>query len=84
MIRHLMTKNIIDSKNILKEIERKREIKKMRCPNCGNQASWRDPDCNKCDAALHQKNCKGKSADCKCHEINEQSWATKKAQQQQQ
>lgn len=51
----------------------------MRCPNCGNQASWRDPDCNKCDTTLHQKNCKGKSSDCKCHEINEQSWNQKKS-----
>ena len=53
----------------------------MRCPNCGNQASWRDPDCNKCDHTLHQKNCKGKSPDCKCHEINEKTWSQKKAQQ---
>ena len=53
----------------------------MRCTNCGNQASWRDPDCNKCDATLHQKNCKGKSPDCKCHEINEKTWTQRKAQQ---
>lgn len=50
----------------------------MRCPNCGNQASWRDPDCNKCDHTLHQKNCKGKSSDCKCHDVNEQLWSQKK------
>ena len=55
----------------------------MRCPNCGNQASWRDPDCNKCDTTLHQKKCKGKSPDCKCHEINEQAWTLKKAKQSQ-
>ena len=26
-----------------------------------------------------QKNCKGKSADCKCHAINEQIWSQRKA-----
>jgi len=31
-------------------------LQKMRCPNCGNQSSWRDPSCNKCDSILHQKN----------------------------
>ena len=55
----------------------------MRCANCGNQRSWRDPDCNKCDKPLHQKNCKGKSEDCKCHTVNEQLWMQKKSQQQQ-
>ena len=53
----------------------------MRCSNCGNQASWRDPDCNKCDKPLHQKNCKAKSSDCKCHEINEQAWQQRKSSQ---
>ena len=52
----------------------------MICGNCGNQSSWRDPICHKCDAKLHQKNCKGRSADCKCHQINEKSWSTRKAQ----
>ena len=50
----------------------------MRCTSCGNQASWRDPNCHKCNKPLHQKNCKGKSADCKCHALNEQTWAQKK------
>jgi len=44
-------------------------------------ASWRDPDCNKCDKPLHQKDCKNKSVDCKCHAVNEQAWSAKKAQQ---
>jgi hypothetical protein len=52
----------------------------MFCGNCGNQASWREPKCKKCDQPLHQKNCKGRAADCKCHAINEQSWNQKKAQ----
>jgi hypothetical protein len=55
----------------------------MRCVNCGNQASWRDPNCNKCDKPLHQETCKGKSDSCKCHEINEQLWNQKKAKEQQ-
>lgn len=50
----------------------------MRCANCGNQASWRDPDCNRCDKPLHQKNCKGKSDSCACHQVNEQIWTRKK------
>jgi hypothetical protein len=54
----------------------------MRCVKCGNQASWRDPDCKKCDTPLHQKDCKGKSADCKCHQINEDVWQKKKATEQ--
>jgi len=49
------------------------------CGNCGNNASWRDPDCNKCDAKMHQKNCNEKSPDCKCHEINENLWMLKKS-----
>lgn len=53
----------------------------MRCSNCGNQCSWRDPDCNKCDKPLHRKNCKEKSSDCKCYRINEQEWDLKKSQQ---
>ena len=52
----------------------------MICGNCGNLASWRDPICNKCDAKLHLKNCKSRSADCKCHQINEKTWFSKKAQ----
>jgi len=51
----------------------------LRCASCGNQASWRDPDCNKCDKPLHQKNCKGKASDCKCHEINENQWIQRKS-----
>ena len=54
----------------------------MRCPNCGNQSSWRDPTCNKCDKPIHLKTCKGKSEDCKCHAANEQAWQQKKSQQQ--
>lgn len=50
----------------------------MRCANCGNQASWRDPDCNRCHKPLHQKTCKGKSDRCACHQINEQTWMQKK------
>ncbi len=53
----------------------------MRCVNCGNQCSWRDPDCNKCDKPLHDKTCKGKSDSCKCHELNEQAWNQKKSHQ---
>lgn len=53
----------------------------MRCFNCGNQGSWRDPTCNKCDQVLHQKNCKGRSPDCKCHDINEKAWIQNKAKQ---
>ena len=52
----------------------------MRCVNCGNQGSWRDPTCNKCDKPLHKKNCKGKAPDCKCHEFNEQAWTQKSNQ----
>jgi hypothetical protein len=54
----------------------------MRCSKCGNQASWRDPNCNRCKTPLHQSNCKGKSADCKCHQINEDIWTKKKAAEQ--
>ncbi len=43
----------------------------MRCPNYGNQTSWRNPDCNICDATLHHKTCIGKDSNCKCHDINE-------------
>ena len=50
----------------------------LYCANCGNQASWRDPNCNKCKKQLHQKNCKTKASDCKCHKINEQAWLQKK------
>ncbi len=50
----------------------------LYCANCGNQASWRDPKCNKCKKLLHQTNCKAKASDCKCHEINEQVWMKKK------
>ncbi len=53
----------------------------MRCLNCGNQASWGDPDCNKCNETLHQKSCKGKFSDCKCHDINGQDWNQKKSPQ---
>lgn len=53
----------------------------MRCANCGNQSSWRDPTCNKCDKPLHQKICKEKSPDCKCQALNEQVWAQKKSEQ---
>lgn len=55
---------------------------KMICRNCGNNASWRDPNCNKCDDSLHQKNCKSKSPDCKCHKINENMWLSKKSKEQ--
>ena len=54
----------------------------MRCANCGNQASWRDPACNKCDKPLHQKNCKGKSDSCACHQLNEKAWVQRKASEQ--
>ncbi|WP_185736642.1 hypothetical protein [Candidatus Nitrosopumilus sp. SW] len=50
----------------------------MYCANCGNQASWRDPMCNKCKKQLHQVNCKTKASDCKCHQINELAWTQKK------
>ena len=50
----------------------------MRCAYCGNQASWRDPTCNKCSKPLHHKSCKTKSTDCKCHAINEQAWTQTK------
>ena len=50
----------------------------LYCANCGNQASWRDPTCNKCKKPLHKTNCKTKASDCKCHEINEQVWMKKK------
>ncbi|MHA7733627.1 hypothetical protein [Nitrosopumilus sp. S6] len=50
----------------------------MYCANCGNQASWRDPACNKCKKPLHQVNCKTKASDCKCHQINELAWTQKK------
>ena len=53
----------------------------MRCANCGNQPSWRDPTCNKCDKPLHKENCKEKASDCKCHYFNEQTWASKSSKE---
>lgn len=53
----------------------------MICGNCGNNASWRDPNCNKCDAKLHQKTCKGKAPDCKCHDVNTNMWQLKKGKE---
>ena len=57
---------------------KKGDVILLRCINCGNQSSWRDPTCNKCDKPLHQKTCKGRSESCKCHVTNEQIWAQKK------
>ena len=63
----------------IQEISFKQEKTDLRCINSGNQASWRDPNCNKYDKPLHQKNFKAKSEDCKCHDINEQIWIDKKS-----